>query len=247
MQHYFIDETLKNNQEFELTSDIAHHFIAVLRSKEDSKFEIVDENHHLFIAKVIDSENKIAKVIEEKDKNVELPADVTIICGLPKKEKAELIVQKSTELGVSRIIFTPTDWAIAKWDKKANKKISRFKKIANSAAEQSHRNKIPEVEYISSIKELDNYEFDHKLIAYEESAKQGEKSDLMKTLDNTHAGESIAMLFGPEGGISPKEIEQLKTMGYTTCGLGPRILRTETAPFYFLSVVSANMELKSLN
>ncbi|KOY77991.1 Ribosomal RNA small subunit methyltransferase E [Apilactobacillus kunkeei] len=247
MQHYFTDQILSNDTEFEVSADIAHHFMGVLRSTEGNRFEIVDGNHQLFVAELTDNENNLAKVVEASDKDVELPANAVIICGLPKKEKAELVVQKATELGVKKIIFTPTDWAIAKWNNKAEKKLQRFRKIARSAAEQSHRNVIPEVEYINSIKELANYDFDHRLIAYEESAKHGEKSDLIKTLDQTKPGESVAMFFGPEGGISPKEVETLQSMGYLTCGLGPRILRTETAPFYFLSALSVHMELNSLN
>ncbi|CAI2676806.1 16S rRNA (uracil(1498)-N(3))-methyltransferase [Apilactobacillus apinorum] len=247
MQHYFTDENLSVNQTFQVSDDIAHHFMSVLRSGEGNQFEIVDASHQLFIAEIIDEENNTASVVSQRESDVELPIQATIICGLPKKEKAELIVQKATELGVSKVIFVPTEWAIAKWKNKADKKIQRLAKIAKSAAEQSHRNVIPVVEYINSLKELSEIEFDHKLIAYEESAKQGEKSDLIKTIEKTNDGETIAMFFGPEGGISPKEVSFLSEKGYQTCGLGPRILRTETAPFYFLSALSVCKELNLYN
>lgn len=245
MQHYFTDQKLSLHQIFTMNSDISHHFLSVLRAKKESCFEIVDANQTLFIAKVIDSEQRQAQTIEQTSANVELDANVTVVCGLPKKEKAELIVQKTTELGVHTIIFTSMDWSIAKWDKKkVDKKLHRLQKIARSAAEQSHRNVIPNVKYISSLNKLNDDDFEHRLIAYEESGKQREKSVLKKTLTNTKKYENIIAVFGPEGGISPSEVNNLKQRGYVNCGLGSRILRTETAPLYFLAVVSAYLELK---
>jgi 16S rRNA (uracil1498-N3)-methyltransferase len=244
MQHYFTEQKLRLHQTFTMDSDIAHHFLSVLRAKKESNFEIVDANQTLFIAKVIDVDQHRAIIIEQTRKNVELDVDVTIVCGLPKKEKAELIVQKATELGVHQVIFTPMNWSIAKWNKKADKKIQRLQKISRSAAEQSHRNIIPRVEYVSSLAQINDNQFDHRLIAYEESAKHGEKSRLKETLKHTKKHETIIIVFGPEGGIAPAEVDNLKQRGYTNCGLGLRILRTETAPLYFLSVVSAYLELK---
>ncbi|TPR17458.1 16S rRNA (uracil(1498)-N(3))-methyltransferase [Apilactobacillus timberlakei] len=244
MQHYFTNNTLSLNETFLMSNDIAHHFISVLRSNNGDKFEIVDSNHRLFIAEVIDKDVSKAKVIETKNKSVELPVDVTIICGLPKKDKSELIVQKATELGVDHIIFLQTAWSIAQWkNNKVSKKINRLSNIVRSAAEQSHRNKIPDVKYLDSINDLLKESYDHKLIAYEESAKNGEKADLINSLNNTKPADSIAAFFGPEGGISPDEVSRLKANGYKTCGLGPRILRTETAPLYFLSSISMWFDL----
>ncbi|WP_105956116.1 16S rRNA (uracil(1498)-N(3))-methyltransferase [Apilactobacillus quenuiae] len=244
MQHYFIDNSLKLNETFLMSDDISHHFISVLRANNGDKFEIVDDNHHLFIAEVIDKDLNKAKIIEQKNSSVELPVDVTIICGLPKKDKSEWIVQKATELGVNHIIFLQTAWSIARWkNNKVLKKINRLNKISKSAAEQSHRNQIPDVKYIDSINDLDDTSYDQKLIAYEESAKQGEHADLINSFKNTNPSDKVAAFFGPEGGIAPDEVSKLKENGYQTCGLGPRILRTETAPLYFLSSISVWFDL----
>ena len=81
------------------------------------------------------------------------------------------------------------------------------------------------------------------MIAYEESAKAGEMAHLAQVLTDVQPGERILAVFGPEGGIMPAEIETLVAAGGILCGLGPRILRTETAPLYLLSAASYQLEL----
>ncbi|WP_395318572.1 16S rRNA (uracil(1498)-N(3))-methyltransferase [Fructilactobacillus frigidiflavus] len=243
MQHYFLNQTLRVGDQLELPAEIKKHWLRVMRAEKGSQAEFVDDNQLLFVGELVDENGKI-ELIEQKQHDVELPVQVTIACGLPKSGKAELIVQKATEMGASQIIFLPTDWAVAKWNQKAPKKIERLQKIAQSAAEQSHRNLIPKVTYVTGITELAKVPATQKVVAYEESAKQGESSNLVKVVNSLHHGEQLLAFFGPEGGVSPNEIEKLKKMNFTLVGLGPRILRTESAPLYFLSAVSALSELK---
>ncbi|MCL0311638.1 16S rRNA (uracil(1498)-N(3))-methyltransferase [Apilactobacillus sp. TMW 2.2459] len=246
MQHYFVDFPLHEMQTFTLPDDIYHHFVSVLRSKIGDKCEIVDINEQNYITQLVSDkkdENNI-KVMKLDSKNVELPYDVSIICGIPKKEKAEWIVQKATEMGAKSIIFVDTDWSIAKWKgNKVGRKLERLNKIAKSAAEQSHRNIIPKVQFLNSIKDIDK-NYNTKILAYEESAKSGEKSALKTNLEQLNVNDSIAAFFGPEGGISPKEVACLNEIGFINCGLGSRILRAETAPLYFLAALSFACELK---
>lgn len=81
------------------------------------------------------------------------------------------------------------------------------------------------------------------MIAYEESAKQGERSTLAQTLTEMKPGEKLLLVFGPEGGFSPEEVNLFEQNRGVLCGLGPRILRAETAPLYALSTVSYQFEL----
>ncbi len=81
------------------------------------------------------------------------------------------------------------------------------------------------------------------LIAYEESAKQGELANLAKVFQELTDGSRILAIFGPEGGLAPEEVEAFVEKGGILCGLGPRILRTETAPLYLLSAASYQWEL----
>ncbi|MCF6514965.1 16S rRNA (uracil(1498)-N(3))-methyltransferase [Lactobacillus sp. S2-2] len=244
MQHYFLNQEIKIDEIISIDSkDIKNHWLKVLRAEEGDQAEFVSNNQDVYVGELVSTENAEIKIIKKIHNKVELPVEVSIACGIPKNGKAELIVQKATELGAKEIIFVDTDWSIGKWKQKADKKIERLQKIAQGAAEQSHRNIIPKVLYYSSINYLIDYPADIKLIAYEESAKENETSNLVKNLNQLHNKNKILGLFGPEGGISPNEIKKLSENDFQLAGLGPRILRAETAPLYFLSAVSVIKEL----
>lgn len=245
MQHYFLNEPLTIGQEIRLPKSISRHLSRVLRAKPGDRFQAVSSSQQVYLAqiKAVDDRQVTAVLQRPLDIDVELPVKVTIVSGLSKQNKPELIVQKATELGVDQVIFLPMARSIVKWDQKSVKKISRLNEVALSAAEQSHRNRVPNVQYMNRLSELTKQSFDVKLVAYEESAKEGEATELVKSLAKLTTGESIVAVFGPEGGISPEEIAMLTTQDYLPVGLGPRILRTETAPMYFLTAVSVMTEL----
>lgn len=244
MQHYFLNHSLQVGQIIELPNDVSHHWNGVMRAERGSKAEFVSNQEIVYVGELVDEATPTIKITEKTNQNVELPVRVTIVCGLPKGSKADLITQKATEMGADRIVFTPTDWAIAKWGSKAPKKIKRLQKIAKSAAEQSHRNLIPDVKYVDSINHVSKIKSDCKVMAYEEAAKHGENSKLYKIVSQMKTGQDLMVFFGPEGGISPSEVEELENVGFVSVGLGPRILRTESAPLYLLSAVSTLLELK---
>lgn len=243
MQRYFLSENVTTN--FTLDAETYRHFVTVLRAKVGTQAEFVLPNETVIIAKLISVTSTEAKmtVVSEIKSNVELPVKATIICGLPKGDKTELIVQKATELGVNRIIFVQTAWSVTKWRDKVDKKLIRLQKIAAGAAEQSHRTIIPQVEFYEKLADVLSLGFDNKLIAYEEAAKAGEQAQLTKTFSQLQSGTTIATVFGPEGGLAPNEVELLVANGYQVAALGPRILRAETAPLYWLSTLSYALEL----
>lgn len=247
MQHYFVSDVLRVGKVVSLPDNVSHHLSRVLRTQVGDSFELVDQNQQVFQAAIsqIDGRVVTATITAALDRNVELPVETTIVSGLSKANKPELIVQKSTELGVNRVIFLPMNRSIVKWDQKAAKKLTRLNEVALSAAEQSHRNQVPKVDYLSGLTALNQLSFDTKIVAYEESAKIGEEANLVKAVRATKPGQSIVAVFGPEGGIDEGEVNLLVNNGYRLAGLGPRIMRTETAPLYFLSAVSVLTELLS--
>ena len=177
----------------------------------------------------------------------EMPLNVDIACGLPKGDKLELIAQKATELGMHALIPFAAERSIVKWDdKKAKKNQERLQKIAQEAAEQSHRTQIPEVVLPISFKQLlqtfENY--DAVFIADEEDAKLAERTSFKQKLQALDSSKplNILCIFGPEGGISRQESAAFLEAGAQTMSLGPRILRAETAPFYALSAISYEFE-----
>lgn len=244
MQRYFLTEE-PAEQRFVLPEDIAHHFMTVLRGEVDSEAEFVlPDRQRVVIAKVVavDGQETIMEIISERQSDVELPIDVTLVLGLTKGDKPELVVQKATELGVTNIVFVETAWSVVRWGMKVDKKLVRLNKIAQAAAEQSHRLHIPEITYAPNLAALDLPEGE-RLVAWEESAKQGEARQLVQSLESMERGGHLIALVGPEGGLSPEEMTQLEVEGFKPAGLGPRILRAETAPLYILSTVSYVLEL----
>lgn len=248
MQRYFVSNDQLKDTMIEIDGNDYHHIANVLRMNVGEQILCVVEQKGTALAKIEDISNELvfASVVEWLNEEKELPVSVTIVSGLPKGDKLEYIVQKGTELGASSFIPFVAERSIVKWDgKKANKKIERLQKIAKEAAEQSHRTIVPSVEMPITLRQLVDLakSYDTLLIAYEEEAKQNERATLSKTLLNIEKGASILVVFGPEGGLSQSEVELLQESGFKACGLGPRILRTETAPLYVLAAISYQLEL----
>lgn len=244
MQRYFIDGSLTVGHTFELDATVSKHWRQVLRAEPGAQAEFVDGHEQLFLGELGDGNQ--TTVLKALTSTVELPVNVTILSGLPKQDKAEWIVQKATELGAHTIAFFGGDWSVARWqDNKVAKKLARLQKIAHGASEQSHRTHIPEIQFYSTLATaIKSIDYDQLLVAYEEAAKQGEQAQLTRTLSQLQTGQTLVAVFGPEGGISPAEIKTLTANAGVLAGLGPRILRTETAPLYLLSAASTVWELQ---
>ncbi|WP_427813603.1 16S rRNA (uracil(1498)-N(3))-methyltransferase [Enterococcus sp. 22-H-5-01] len=246
MQRYFIDQPYQSA--VKISGEPHHHMSRVMRMTVGNQVFLVFNDQVTVKAEIteIDSDHVLLAEIEKEALQRELPIAITIASGFPKGEKLELIVQKGTELGASAFIAFQGETSVAKWDaKKQQKKQQRLNKIAQEAAEQSHRQALPMVQFASEKELIASFnEYDAVLIAYEESAKQGEQAQLVQTFQSLTAGQKLLVVFGPEGGLTPKEIEAFQLAGAKLCGLGPRILRTETAPFYLLSAASFYYELE---
>lgn len=247
MQRYFIAS--QPQKLVTLPSDAAHHLVKVMRATAGTAIEVVLADHRVYLAKLATITPAVTvKIIRQLPNDSELPVTAILACGVPKtKEKPELIVQKATELGVSKVVFFESARSISHWnDKKAERKISRLNKIAEAAAEQSHRNLLPTVEYCPNLKELlATYPATRRVVAWEESAKQGEVSALAQQFNQLAPGDSLLAIFGPEGGLTAQEVATMEEAGVVPAGLGPRILRTETAPLYFMAALSYALELSA--
>ncbi|MBA4535882.1 16S rRNA (uracil(1498)-N(3))-methyltransferase [Bacillus aquiflavi] len=246
MQRYFNTEIKENS--FYISGDDFHHISKVMRMKIGDHIICVTNDGRSAICSItkIADDYVAADVVQWESSSKELPIQMTIASGLPKGDKLEWIIQKGTELGAYEFIPFIATRSIVKWDeKKSLKKLERWKKIAKEAAEQSQRNRLPLVHTPISLETLLNnsQKYDRKLIAYEEAAKHGETSTFVQVLEEIKKGESLLIVFGPEGGLTPNEVQLLIENGFYSCGLGPRILRTETAPLYALAAASYHLEL----
>ncbi len=247
MQRYFINQVIQSvGEKISVLKDQEHHMVKVMRMNVGECCEIVDEKEQLYIAKLTQVSPLELVIEEHKEQQVELPIDVTIFVGLSKGDKLETIVQKATELGVCTIVPVEMKRNMVKWTKdKSQKKIERLQKIAQEAAEQSHRLHVPKVLDLMTLKEsvVLAKQSTKALVAFEEVAKEGEAAVLVQSFASLKEGDSIAFYFGPEGGFDVQEIEYLNSQEIHSCALGPRILRAETAPMYALGAVSYHFEL----
>lgn len=245
MQRYFIEGRIPENQIVAITGDDAKHIAKVMRQTIGDELIVVMEGQ-AYQAKIVSADFDVeVKIGGNLEVQVELPKKVTIACGLPKGDKLDLITQKATELGMYALLPFSAERSIVKWDgPKSEKKIGRLQKIAKEAAEQSHRTHVPEIHGIHSFKQLlDKAEsYDAVVVAYEEEARQEDRTRFAEILKALYDKDSVLIVFGPEGGISQAEVASLKNAGASFTSLGPRILRTETAPLYALSAISYEFE-----
>ena len=246
MQQYFIYGS-PSAETIEITDkDTIKHMFQVMRLSAGDEVVLVFPDGIKRRAEVVDAESRTMRIIEMLEDNVELPVNVTVACGFPKGDKFATIAQKSTELGATEICGFPADRSIVKWDdKKLAKLAEKLEKVVQGAAEQSKRNIVPSINLVADKKSFIKSfnEYDKVFVAYEEAAKDGEKSVLANALSEVSAGDKLLFIFGPEGGTTHKEIDDFTQAGAVCTGLGPRIMRAETAPMYALSAVSYALEL----
>jgi 16S rRNA (uracil1498-N3)-methyltransferase len=251
MQRYFIPTSQFNEEKLYIIGDDAHHIHRVMRMKEGNRVFCCNDVGETCVSEITNITNEKVEldVVEWLRDSAELPVRVAIASGLPKGDKLELIIQKATELGAHQFVPFNAARSIVKWDeKKGDKKVERWGKIAKEAAEQSHRSVVPTILHPISIDSLIKLSetFDYKIVAFEEEARVGEQSRLANLYQQMKVGQSLLAVFGPEGGLAEKEVEKLQRAGFISCGLGPRILRTETAPLYVLSTISYHFELQGV-
>jgi 16S rRNA (uracil1498-N3)-methyltransferase len=162
---------------------------------------------------------------------------VTIVQALGKGDKLDLVVQKATELGAARIIPVTTARAVARLDTGAIRALSkqaRWQKIAREASRQSGRLDVPEVEGVTSLSTaLKSSPKEALKLMLWEGARQTSLRDVLPA----EPPREIVIAVGPEGGFTVDEVEFARGVGFEPVGLGPRILRTETAALVALSIL----------
>ena len=232
MQRYFAKE--KENNYLILEQTDIHHIKNVMRMKPNDNIECIYDKK-LYICNIIDPSINKVEIKEELNDNSELPIEITIAIALVKEQKMDLILQKLTELGVSKIIPLKMERSIVKLDnKKEQKKKERWISICKEASEQSKRNIIPEITDIKTIKDLKEENYDLKCVC-----SVSNKENLVNNyLQNNSNYAKMIFVIGPEGGISPKEEEELNNIGFTSVSFGPRVLRVETAAIYVASILN---------
>lgn len=232
MQRYFSKEKIGNT--FTLNDDDIYHIKTVMRMKDSDKIIVVhDLKAYLCCLENVKGNMIISVEKELENVNYNTP-NITLIIPILKEQKMDLILQKSTELGVLNIIPIITNRSIIRLDEKDYlKKLTRWKRIVKEASEQSGRVDIPSIMDIKKIEELENIDGFKYVCSTAEKSK-----NIKKVMKNVKNCDRISLVIGPEGGLTEIEEEKLNKLGFDSITLGQRIMRVETVPLFLLSVIN---------
>ena len=249
MPKFFVTEEQVNDEKIKIIGQDVKHIKNVLRKKVGNELMICNTSTKKdYLSEIISIEENCieCKIKEQIENKVESNIKVSILQGLPKADKMELIIQKSVELGVYEITPIEMKRCVVKLNEKDKiKKIERWQKISEVAAKQCGRNIIPNINQIINLKNVCNLfdKYDIVLVAYENENKNTLKNELEKIKQKYNNREiKIGVIIGPEGGIDSEEIKMLQENGAITITLGKRILRTETVALNVLSIIMYELE-----
>ena len=243
MYHFFVEEKQVNGENAYISGSDVNHIVNVLRMKIGEELLISVKGDWDYLCKIEEIENDRVnlKVLESMEQR-ELPIKLTLLQGIPKSDKLEMIIQKAIELGVSEIIPVKTNRVVVKiGEKKTQAKVNRWNAIAESAAKQSKRSIIPKVlkpQTIDNALEIVK-DYGVKLLPYENADGIKKTKDILNSLDSKN---NIAVFIGPEGGFEEAEVKKSTDSGFEVITLGKRILRTETAGLALLSNIMIRLE-----
>ena len=233
MQRYFARE--KKDNLFILEKSDMHHIKNVMRMKIGDLIEVVYDAK-VYKCKVVKNGGIEIYLEEQLDNNDLNSMEVILIVPVLKEQKMDFILQKSTELGVDRIIPIVTERCVVKVDLKEEKKHIRWMKIVKEASEQCKRVNVPIIENIKRISDL-NYNDGVKYVC---STREISKN-IKNVMHNAKKYAKMYIVVGPEGGLSINEEEFLNGLGFVSISLGKRIMRVETVPIYLLSILNYEM------
>ena len=246
MYQFFVEEEQIGREFITITGSDVNHIKNVLRMKPGEKIRISnqkDADYFCEISEVADTFVQ-AEILKEDAPSTELSGRIYLFQGIPKGDRMETVIEKAVELGVYEIIPVAMKYCVVKLDaKKETAKIKRWQKLAEAAAKQSKRSRIPKIHTVMNYKEAAEYALgcDVCLVPYEnEMGMQKTKA----ALSSGKPKNSVSILIGPEGGFSKEEIELVRDK-MQVISLGRRILRTDTAGIAVMAMLMLEMETKA--
>lgn len=231
MQRFFIPEThFTVGQSLELPAETLRHLRTVLRLSAGVECELLDGSGVIARAQIL--EDYSARILSVS-KAPPPSCSLSLIQGLPKGEKLELVLQKGTELGVNRFLPTHMARSVGRLKpEREQKRSKRWEKIIQEAARQSGQPYLPQLQIKHSFESaLTAVDADLKLLLWEENNQP------LDQLLPDKCPQRIVVIVGPEGGITAEEAKKAELAGYLPVSLGPRILRTETAGLAIMTIL----------
>lgn len=234
MRRFFFDPARRRGDRVRLDAVESRHIVKVLRLSAGDPVELLDGSGAVYPATVVSTERAVELELGERLEFVEdSGTPLFLFQSILKGEKMDVVVQKSTELGVTRL--QPVQTARSQGGSDDARKRERWQRIGLAACKQCLRPRLMEVAVPLAV---NDFQFDLpegtlKLFFYEEEREVG----LREVAGELAAAPAVALFIGPEGGLTPAEVEAARAAGWRTVGLGWRILRAETATISTLALV----------
>lgn len=244
MPRFFVNKNNIEENRILIDGQDAHHIARSLRMAEGDEAIVCDGEggeYRCTLTRIRDEECE-CEIIEALDSGAESPVSITLCMAYPKGDKLEVVIQKAVELGCDRIIPFESSRCIKRPKaEKAEKQTARLQRIAEEAAKQCGRARIPTVCPPVSFKEMlsEAKKSELSLLCYENE----DGFSIKDALKGAEAKRSISVIVGAEGGFAPDEVIKASEAGCLSVTLGKRILRCETAPLFALTAICYQLEL----
>lgn len=233
----FVPEPLRAGAELRLDADRSHYVARVLRVRAGDALVLFDGSGHEHPSSVasVARQGVTVSVGAARAGRPESPLRVHLLQGVSRGERMDWVVQKATELGVARITPVVTEFSVVRLDdRRAGRRARHWERIAAGACEQCGRSVLPRIDAPRSFAD-----------ALAEAAAGGGSKLVLHAASREALGareamtDRLALLIGPEGGLSAAELASSEEAGFLSRALGPRILRTETAAVAALAVLQS--------
>jgi 16S rRNA (uracil1498-N3)-methyltransferase len=235
MHSFFLAEIISGDAALISDAGQLHHLRDVLRLRIGDEIMVFDGEGNKYSG-TIEGLDKKQAVLRLKARQPALIRRLRLAvgCAVPKQARMDDIIDKLTQLGVDSIIPLFTERCIVKPEETIDARLERWRKIARSASEQSHRTTLPYISRGSGFKEAlaDSKDYRLKLVP----TLVGERQTLRELFTDSPP-ESIFVLIGPEGDFTPEEIQEAMDAGFIPVSLGDAVLRVETAAIAVASYI----------
>jgi len=234
---FFVEPDRLTKDRAILSGSAYHHAKNVLRLKPGDQIVVFDGagRESIGVLEGYQGETGVVRILADTDRSTESSLDLTLAPCLAKGKKTDLCVEKAVELGVDRICVVTSERSVGRLsEESALHRVERWRRIVVSAAEQARRTEVPVVERIRTLEQfVQSKPADALGLVFTEGANPDPPATLRQRYPDTH---KVLCIVGPEGGLTAEEIELCRRHGFKDVGLGPRILRTETAAIVAVAI-----------
>ena len=242
MRIFVPPEDIAKKESIKLNEDKSHYLISVLRCKKGDTISVIDGKGKAYEAGVVEISKKhvFINILRETVLDTESPLNLILCQGILKGEKMDMVIQKATELGVKEIIPLITERCIVK----ETRKVKRWQKIAEEAAEQCGRAVIPTIHEPVEFGLLFTVHCSQQMngFIFWEEGGLSLKDAISKLAIHPFTHSPIHLLVGPEGGFTSEEVKLAEDHGFIRTTLGKRTLRAETAAIVSVALVQFLLE-----